>query len=118
MRRGGSAVDGAIAANAVLGLTEPTGAGIGGDLFAIVWDPGERRLFGLNASGRSPRSLTLEYFRSQGMTRIPPVGPLPVTVPGAVDGWFELHGRFGGCRWRTCWRRRSAMRGTASRSRR
>ena len=95
MRRGGSAVDGAIAANAVLGLTEPTGAGIGGDLFAIVWDPGERRLFGLNASGRSPRSLTLEHFRSQGMTRIPPVGPLPVTVPGAVDGWFELHGRFG-----------------------
>jgi gamma-glutamyltranspeptidase/glutathione hydrolase len=95
MRRGGSAVDGAIAANAVLGLTEPTGSGIGGDLFAIVWDPRQRRLFGLNASGRSPRSLSLDYFVSRGMTHIPPLGPLPVTVPGAVDGWFQLHGRFG-----------------------
>jgi gamma-glutamyltranspeptidase/glutathione hydrolase len=95
MRRGGSAVDGAIAANAVLGLAEPTGAGVGGDLFAIVWDPKTQKLYGLNASGRSPRSLTLEYFQSQGMTHIPPLGPLPVTVPGAVDGWFELHGRFG-----------------------
>ena len=95
MRRGGSAVDGAIAANAVLGLTEPTGAGIGGDLFAIVWDPKEHKLYGLNASGRSPRSLTLEYFQSHGMTHIPPRGPLPVTVPGTVDGWFELHDRFG-----------------------
>jgi gamma-glutamyltranspeptidase/glutathione hydrolase len=95
MRRGGSAVDAAIAANAVLGLTEPTGAGIGGDLFAIVWDPKEHKLHGLNASGRSPRSLTLEYFQSQGITHIPPRGPLPVTVPGAVDGWFELHERFG-----------------------
>jgi gamma-glutamyltranspeptidase/glutathione hydrolase len=95
MRRGGSAVDGAIAANAVLGLTEPTGAGVGGDLFAIVRDPRGQKLYGLNASGRSPRSLTLEYFRSRGITHIPPLGPLPVTVPGAVDGWFELHGRFG-----------------------
>jgi gamma-glutamyltranspeptidase/glutathione hydrolase len=95
MRRGGTAVDGAIAANAVLGLTEPTGAGIGGDLFAIVWDPKQRKLYGLNASGRSPRSLTLDYFASRGLTHIPPLGPLPVTVPGAVDGWFELHGRFG-----------------------
>ncbi len=95
MRRGGSAVDAAIAANAVLGLIEPTGAGIGGDLFAIVWDPKEQKLYGLNASGRSPRALTLEYFTSRGMTHIPPLGPLPVTVPGAVDGWFELHDRFG-----------------------
>jgi gamma-glutamyltranspeptidase/glutathione hydrolase len=95
MRRGGSAVDGAIAANAVLGLTEPTGAGVGGDLFAIVWDPKEQKLYGLNASGRSPRSLTLEYFKSHGLTHLPPLGPLPVTVPGAVDGWFELHARFG-----------------------
>ena len=95
MRRGGSAVDAAIAANAVLGLTEPTGSGIGGDLFAIVWDPKERKLHGLNASGRSPRSLTLEHFTSQGLKSIPPHGPLPVSVPGAVDGWFELHGRFG-----------------------
>jgi len=95
MRRGGTAVDAAIAANAVLGLTEPTGAGIGGDLFAIVWDPKEKKLHGLNASGRSPRSLTLEYFTSRGMKSIPSHGPLPVSVPGAVDGWFELHGRFG-----------------------
>ena len=95
MRRGGSAVDGAIAANAVLGLAEPTGAGVGGDLFAIVWDPEAQKLYGLNASGRSPRSLTLDYFKSHGITHIPPLGPLPVTVSGAVDGWFELHGRFG-----------------------
>jgi len=95
MRRGGSAVDAAIAANAVLGLTEPTGSGIGGDLFAIVWDPKDKKLSGLNASGRSPRSLTLDYFTSRGMKSIPAHGPLPVTVPGAVDGWFELHGRFG-----------------------
>ena len=95
MRRGGSAVDAAIAANAVLGLTEPTGSGIGGDLYAIVWDPKEKKLSGLNASGRSPRSLTLDHFTSRGMKSIPAHGPLPVTVPGAVDGWFELHGRFG-----------------------
>jgi gamma-glutamyltranspeptidase / glutathione hydrolase len=95
MRRGGSAVDAAIAANAVLGLTEPTGGGIGGDLFAIVWDPESKKLHGLNASGRSPRSLTLDYFTSRDMKSIPSHGPLPVTVPGAVDGWFELHARFG-----------------------
>jgi len=95
LRRGGSAVDAAIAANAVLGLTEPTGCGIGGDLFAIVWDPASGRLHGLNASGRAPRTLTLEYFTSRGIERMPSYGPLPVTVPGAVDGWFELHGRFG-----------------------
>ena len=99
MRKGGSAVDAAIAANATLGLMEPTGNGIGGDLFAIVWDAKAGKLLGLNASGRSPRSLTLERLREelrlQGLTRIPPRGPLPVTVPGAVDGWFQLHGRYG-----------------------
>jgi len=95
MRRGGNAVDAAIAANAALGLMEPTGNGIGGDLFAIVWDAETEQLYGLNASGRSPQSLTLEHFREQGLDRIPPYGPLPVSVPGAVDGWFELHGRFG-----------------------
>ncbi len=95
LRRGGSAVDAAIAANAVLGLTEPTGSGIGGDLFAIVWDPVSRKLHGLNASGRAPRSLSLDYFVERGIERMPSYGPLPVTVPGAVDGWFELHGRFG-----------------------
>ncbi len=95
LKQGGSAVDAAIAANAALGLMEPTGNGIGGDLFAIVWDPETRKLHGLNGSGRSPASLTLEYFREQGLTKVPSHGPLPVTVPGTVDGWFELHGRFG-----------------------
>lgn len=95
MKRGGSAVDAAIAANALLGLVEPTGNGIGGDLFAIVWDAKTKKLYGLNGSGRSPRSLTLDHFQKLGLTHIPPHGPLPVSVPGAVDGWFELHGRFG-----------------------
>ncbi|WP_428261443.1 gamma-glutamyltransferase [Haliangium sp.] len=95
LQRGGSAVDAAIAANAVLGLVEPTGCGIGGDLFAIVWDAKTRKLYGLNGSGRSPAALTLDHFQQQGLSSIPPFGPLPVTVPGAVDGWFSLHERFG-----------------------
>ena len=95
MKAGGSAVDAAIAANAALGLMEPTGNGIGGDLFAIVWDPKTRRLHGYDGSGRSPRSLTLDEFRRRGLADIPSHGPLPVTVPGAVDGWFALHARFG-----------------------
>ncbi len=95
LKAGGSAVDAAIAANAALGLMEPTGCGLGGDLFALVWDPKARRLHGLNASGRSPRKLTLEHFKQQGLTRIPAHGALPVSVPGCADGWFTLHGRFG-----------------------
>ncbi|MCG8608474.1 gamma-glutamyltransferase [bacterium] len=95
LKQGGTAVDAAIAANAMLGLVEPTGNGIGGDLFAIVWDVETERLYGLNASGRSPKSLTLDYFKKQGLTQIPSRGPLPVSVPGCVDGWFELHGKFG-----------------------
>jgi gamma-glutamyltranspeptidase/glutathione hydrolase len=95
LKRGGSAVDAAIAANAALGLMEPVGSGIGGDLFAIVWDAKTRKLYGLNASGRSPYGLTLERLRSEGRQSIPLVGPLPVSVPGCVDGWFELHKRFG-----------------------
>ncbi|MEM6347455.1 MAG: gamma-glutamyltransferase [Bacteroidota bacterium] len=95
LKNGGSAVDAAIAANAALGLMEPTGCGIGGDLFAIVWDAKTQKLYGLNASGRSPQSLSLEYFKEKGMTSIPAYGPLPVSVPGAVDGWFELHKKFG-----------------------
>ncbi len=95
LKQGGSAVDAAIAANAMLGLVEPTGNGIGGDLFAIVWDAESRKLYGLNASGRSPYSLTLAWLQEQGLESIPSHGPLPVTVPGAVDGWFELHERFG-----------------------
>lgn len=95
MKAGGSAVDAAIAANAALGLMEPTGNGIGGDLFAIVWDPRSQRLHGYDGSGRSPRALTLAEFQRRGLDAIPPRGPLPVSVPGAVDGWFALHGRFG-----------------------
>ncbi len=95
LKAGGSAVDAAIAANAALGLMEPTGSGIGGDLFAIVWDADKQELAGLNASGRSPQSLSPGYFREQGLAAIPYLGPLPVSVPGAVDGWFELHGRYG-----------------------
>jgi gamma-glutamyltranspeptidase/glutathione hydrolase len=95
LKAGGTAVDAAIAANAALGLMEPTGCGIGGDLFAIVWDAGERELTGLNASGRAPAAMTIEYFRDNGIDSIPPLGPLPVSVPGAVDGWYELHGRYG-----------------------
>lgn len=99
MRRGGTAVDAAIAANAAIGLMEPTGSGIGGDLFAIVWDPkaegGKGKLFGYNGSGRSPKAMTIEFVKSKGVDEIPPLGPLPVTVPGCVDGWFALHGKFG-----------------------
>lgn len=95
LKQGGNAIDAAIAANAMLGLVEPTGCGIGGDLFAIVWDAESQQLYGLNASGRSPKSLTKEYFAEQGLDMIPKFGPLPVSVPGAVDGWFELHERFG-----------------------
>ncbi|MFY8351501.1 gamma-glutamyltransferase [Pseudoalteromonas sp. SSM20] len=94
LKKGGSAVDAAIAANAVLGLVEPTGCGIGGDLYAIVWQQKEQKLHGLNASGRSPASLTLDILKGQG-DKIPSYGPLPVSVPGAVDGWFELHNKFG-----------------------
>ncbi|MEN0006300.1 MAG: gamma-glutamyltransferase, partial [Bacteroidota bacterium] len=95
LKKGGTAIDAAIAANATLGLMEPTGCGIGGDLFAIVWDAKTQKLYGLNASGRSPKSLELAYFQEKGMTKIPSYGPLPVSVPGAVDGWFQLHQKFG-----------------------
>lgn len=95
LKAGGSAVDAAIAANAALGLMEPTGSGIGGDLFAIVWDAEKEELVGLNASGRAPALMTLDYFRDRGLRSIPPFGPLPVSVPGAVDGWFQLHRRYG-----------------------
>jgi gamma-glutamyltranspeptidase / glutathione hydrolase len=99
LKRGGTAVDAAIAANAALGLMEPTGNGVGGDLFAIVWDAKSRKLHGLNGSGRSPQSLSLATLRSElrklNVSTIPRTGPLPVSVPGTVDGWFELHGKFG-----------------------
>ena len=107
LKAGGSAVDAAIAANAALGLMEPTGSGIGGDLFVIVWDPASRRLHGYNGSGRSPKGRSrelllqqLEQMKASGrlpqdFQGIPPMGALSVTVPGTVDGWFALHQRFG-----------------------
>ena len=95
LKEGGNAIDAAIAANAALGLMEPTGNGIGGDLFAIIWIEKEKKLYGLNASGRSPENLTLEYIKENNFKSIPAYGPLPVSVPGCVDGWFELHNKFG-----------------------
>ncbi|MCC6357271.1 MAG: gamma-glutamyltransferase [Phycisphaerales bacterium] len=95
LKDGGSAVDAAIAANAALGLMEPTSCGIGGDLFAIVWDSRTQKLHALNASGRSPHELTLAELKGRGLKTIPDFGPLPVTVPGCVDGWAELHAKFG-----------------------
>ncbi|NMD01933.1 MAG: gamma-glutamyltransferase, partial [Bacteroidales bacterium] len=95
LKKGGNAIDAAIAANAVLGVVEPTGSGIGGDLFALIWSAEKDKLYGLNASGKSPRSLKLEYFKDNGYEFIPPYGPLPVSVPGCVDGWFEMHEMFG-----------------------
>jgi gamma-glutamyltranspeptidase/glutathione hydrolase len=100
LKAGGSAVDAAIAANAVLGVMEPMSCGVGGDLFAIVWDTSSGKLHGLNASGRSPRALTLAMLKTnivegKPIEKIPERGPLSVSVPGCVDGWFELHGKFG-----------------------
>jgi len=95
LKNGGNAIDAAIAANAVLGLVEPTGNGIGGDLFAIVWDVRDKKLYGLNASGRSPYNLKLDHFKNENYDFVPYYGPFPVTVPGCVDGWFELHNKFG-----------------------
>lgn len=95
LKKGGTAVDTAIAVNAALGLMEPTGSGVGGDLFAIVWDSKTQKFYGLNASGRSPKTLTIEYFKKNNIAKIPATGSLPVTVPDCVDGWFELHNKFG-----------------------
>ena len=95
LKSGGNAIDAAISANAILGLVEPTGAGIGGDLFALFWSEREHKLIGLNASGRSPESLTLEMLQELNLDYLPPYGPLPVSVPGCVDGWAMLHERYG-----------------------
>jgi len=95
LKNGGNAIDAAIAANAVLGLVEPTGCGIGGDLFAIVWSAKDKKLYGLNASGPAPKTISIETLKEKGLDMIPPYGPLPVTVPGAVAGWSALHKRFG-----------------------
>jgi gamma-glutamyltranspeptidase/glutathione hydrolase len=95
LQRGGNAVDAAIATNAALGLMEPMSCGIGGDLFAIVWDAKSQKLYGLNASGRSPYAANREYFANKGLKDIPTSGPLSWSVPGCVDGWAELNKRFG-----------------------
>src|SRR5450432_4337123 len=99
LKRGGSAVDAAIAVNATLGLMEPVSNGVGGDLFAIVYDAKAKKLYGLNASGRSPRGLSFEQMKAE-LTKlkretIPPQGMLPISVPGTVDAWSELHKKFG-----------------------
>src|SRR5947209_3157104 len=95
LKKSGSAADAAIAANAVLGLMEPMMCGIGGDLFAIVWDAKAKKLHGLNASGRAPYAATIDFYRSRGLTQIPTSGPLSWSVPGCVDGWDQLRARFG-----------------------
>jgi len=95
LKQGGSAVDAAIAVNAALGFLEPTANGIGGDLFAIVWDAKTKRLYGLNASGRSPLDLTADLVPAEPDGTIPLYSPFAWTVPGTVDGWFTLHERFG-----------------------
>src|SRR6201982_2334287 len=99
LKRGGSAVDAAIAANATLGLMEPVSCGIGGDLFAVVWDAKTEKLYGINGSGRSPKGLSYERMKAElaklGLKEIPKFGMLSISVPGAVDAWFELHNRFG-----------------------
>jgi len=100
LARGGSAVDAAIAANAVLGVVEPMMDGIGGDCFAIYWDVRTGKLTGLNASGPAPRSLTPQFLAAQGIQTMPKAGIHSVTVPGAVEGWARMHQRFGKLPWK------------------
>jgi gamma-glutamyltranspeptidase/glutathione hydrolase len=95
LKSGGNAVDAAIAVNAALGLMEPTSCGIGGDLYALVWDAKAGKLHGLNASGRAPAAATRDFFLKRGDATIPLYGPLSISVPGCVDGWLVLHERFG-----------------------
>ncbi|MFM8271726.1 MAG: gamma-glutamyltransferase [Gemmata sp.] len=95
LKRGGNAVDAAVATSAAMGLMEPTSCGIGGDLYAIVYDAKTQKLYGLNASGRAPGRATLAYFKERKLTDIPASGPLSWSVPGCVDGWDELRRRFG-----------------------
>ena len=100
LEQGGSAIDAGIAANAVLGVTEPMMNGIGGDLFVIYWDAKTGKLYGLNASGWAPQGLTIEHLKAKGVTAMPQSGIDSVTVPGVVDGWTKLHDRFGKLPWR------------------
>ncbi len=100
LARGGSAIDAAIAANAVLGVAEPMMNGMGGDLFAIYWDAKTGKLYGLNSSGWAPKALTLEHLKAKGLSKMPTFGIDAVTVPGAVAGWNALHERFGHLPWK------------------
>src|SRR5690348_9912162 len=100
LARGGSALDAAIAANAVLGVTEPMMNGIGGDLFLIYWDAKTGKLYGLNSSGWAPQKLTPQYLAREGFKEMPHDGIHSVTVPGAVDGWSKAHQRFGRLQWK------------------
>lgn len=100
LSRGGSAVDAAIATNAVLGVLEPDMNGMGGDLFAIYWEAKTGKLYGLNASGWAPKGLTIDYLKSKNVTEMPDAGIDTVTVPGAVEGWNKLHERFGRMAWK------------------
>jgi gamma-glutamyltranspeptidase / glutathione hydrolase len=100
LEQGGSAIDAAIAANAVLNVSEPMMNGMGGDLFAIYWDAKTGKLYGLNASGWAPKALTIDHLKAKGITQMPQSGIDSVTVPGVVDGWAKLHHRFGKLPWR------------------
>src|SRR5580693_622413 len=100
LEQGGSAMDAAIAANAVLGVTEPMMNGIGGDLFLLYWDAKSGRLYGLNASGWAPKNLSIDFLKKQGVKVMPEEGIHSVTVPGAVDGWAKAHQRFGRLPWK------------------
>src|SRR6266436_541160 len=100
LAHGGSAVDAAIAANAVLGVVEPMMDGIGGDLFVLYWDAKSGKLTGLNASGPAPRGLTPDFLTRQGLKTMPTNGIHSITVPGAVDGWAKMHQRFGKLPWK------------------
>lgn len=99
LARGGSAMDAAIAANALMGVVEPMSNGLGGDLFAIYWEAATGRLTGINASGWAPQSLTIDYLKRQGLSAMPQQGIHSVTVPGCVQGWEKLHQRFGRRPW-------------------
>src|ERR1700728_3686077 len=100
LKRGGSAVDAAVAANAVLGFVEPVSSGLGGDCYAFVWDPKVGKLAGMASSGRSPKSLSLETVRSRAVNgALPALGAVSVSTPGALDGWWTLHQRYGKLKW-------------------
>ena len=102
LRRGGSAVDAAITINACLGLLEPTSSGIGGDMYAMIYDPKQRKVVGIAGSGASPRGLSLETARARARNgALPPLGAVTVSVPGAVDGWATMHQRYGKLPWKT-----------------